>query len=104
MLYHRNSDMLHYNFIVECILECLTVGGADPNVPCIFPFIIDGNSYTECVVDQYGKWCSTGVDSQGVHLAGQGKWGDCGPGCPIPPPGIPITSSCCSFFIMFFVN
>ena len=68
--------------------ECLTNGGADPNVPCVFPFIIDGITYNECIVDQYGPRCSTAVDSSGNHISGQGKWGFCGPGCPIPPAGI----------------
>ncbi len=30
-------------------------------------------------------WCSTLVDETGHHVGGQGKWGNCGPGCPIPP-------------------
>ena len=30
-------------------------------------------------------WCSTLVDNTGKHVGGQGKWGTCGPGCPIPP-------------------
>ena len=56
-------------------------------VPCVFPFMINNITFTECIVDQYGSWCSTAVDSEGVHVSGQGKWGECGPGCPIPPPG-----------------
>ena len=30
-------------------------------------------------------WCSTQVDETGHHIGGRGKWGNCGPGCPIPP-------------------
>jgi hypothetical protein len=26
--------------------------------------------------------CSIEVDSNGKHIGGQGKWGDCGEGCP----------------------
>ena len=40
-------------------------------------------TYHECVVDNDGAWCSTEVDDDGVHVSGQGKWGICGPGCPI---------------------
>ena len=25
------------------------------------------------------------MDETGHHVGGQGKWGNCGPGCPIPP-------------------
>ena len=33
----------------------------------------------------FQPWCSTFVDDNGHHVGGQGKWGNCGPGCPIPP-------------------
>ena len=78
---------LNKNILFIWYLVCLTNGGADPHVPCVFPFIINNITFTECIVDQYGSWCSTAVDSEGVHVSGQGKWGECGPGCPIPPPG-----------------
>ena len=32
----------------------------------------------------FQPWCSTQVDDDGSHVGGQGKWGNCGPGCPIP--------------------
>ena len=35
------------------------------------------------MLDNDGAWCSTEVDDDGVHVSGQGKWGICGPGCPI---------------------
>ena len=30
-------------------------------------------------------WCSTLVNDAGSHVGGEGNWGTCGPGCPIPP-------------------
>ena len=67
-------------------LECLTNGGADPNVPCVFPFIFNDITFTECIDASHGLWCSTAVDSEGVHVSGQ--WGYCSSGCPVPPEGI----------------
>jgi hypothetical protein len=29
-------------------------------------------------------WCSTLTDEIGKHVNGQGKWGNCGPDCPLP--------------------
>ena len=30
-------------------------------------------------------WCSTLVNDAGGHVGGEGNWGNCGSGCPIPP-------------------
>ena len=69
---------------------CITSGGASANKPCIFPFRFNGAVYSECTWDQahlteHKAWCSTLVDDTGHHVGGQGKWGNCGPGCPVPP-------------------
>ena len=69
---------------------CVTISGADPNLPCIFPFRFNGVTHNKCTWDQahlteHKAWCSTLVDETGHHVGGQGKWGNCGPGCPIPP-------------------
>ena len=69
---------------------CVTVSGAAPNLPCIFPFRFNGVTHNKCTWDQahlteHKAWCSTLVDDTGHHVGGQGKWGNCGPGCPIPP-------------------
>ena len=45
---------------------------------CIFPFIFRGVTYYKCTnkYDPYNKyWCSTNVNSQGIHI--QGYWGYC---------------------------
>ena len=68
---------------------CTTVSGAAPNLPCIFPFRFNGVTHNKCVWDQahltaHKAWCSTLVDETGHHVGGQGKWGNCGPSCPIP--------------------
>ncbi len=69
---------------------CVTSGGAAANKPCIFPFKFNGVVYFECTWDlahltEHKAWCSTFVDDSGHHVGGQNKWGNCGPGCPIPP-------------------
>ena len=37
--------------------------------------------------------CSLSLTLAGHHVGGQGKWGNCGPGCPIPP-GIQSSELC----------
>jgi len=69
---------------------CVTVSGASPGLPCIFPFRFNGAVHYECTWDQahlteHLAWCSTQVDETGHHIGGQGKWGNCGEGCPVPP-------------------
>merc|ERR1711909_55370 len=69
---------------------CTTVSGASPNLPCIFPFRFNGVTHNKCTWDQahlteHKAWCSTLVDETGHHVGGQGKWGNCGPTCPIAP-------------------
>ena len=73
----------------ECS-ECVTNEGASPNLKCIFPFFYNGKNKTTCTWDSSEltnnkPWCSTLVDETGNHVGGQGEWGNCGPGCPIPP-------------------
>ena len=66
--------------------KCLTVVGADPHVPCIFPFICRGIIHETCtLIDaKPGKaWCSTEVDDKGYAILRKGKWGICGSDCPI---------------------
>ena len=67
--------------------SCMTTSGASPNSPCIFPFIYNGYEHTNCLFvkgQEWEPWCSTLVDSAGEHIGGQGNWGNCGPGCPMP--------------------
>ena len=65
--------------------ECTTVGGPDPNKPCVFPFKHKGNTFITCALspnDDRPHWCSTLVDEAGEHIAGKGNWGHCGSDCP----------------------
>jgi hypothetical protein len=67
----------------------VTDSGAAPGKPCIFPFKFNGVVYFECTWDmahltEEKAWCSTEVDPTGHHKSGQGKWGSCGKGCPVP--------------------
>ena len=41
----------------------------------------------------FQPWCSTEVDDDGTHIGGKGKWGNCAPGCPIPPDDRPSPES-----------
>ena len=40
-------------------------------------------TFDECVPGMVGPWCSTEIDADGFYIGGMGKWGYCGPGCPI---------------------
>ena len=90
---------------------CVTVSGASPDLPCIFPFRFNGVTHNKCTWDQahlteHKAWCSTLVDETGHHVGGQGKWGNCGPGCPIPTDdrnkgsGIAAPGKTCIFFFL----
>merc|ERR1711970_1069364 len=66
---------------------CTTVSGPDTGSQCVFPFTFSGSTYQSCADWTYGgentgsKWCSTKVDSQGVHVNGEGNYGFCGASC-----------------------
>ena len=48
--------------------ECTTVGGPDPNKPCVFPFKHNGTTFITCALspnDERPHWCSTLVDEAG---------------------------------------
>ena len=66
----------------------MTVSGADPNKPCIFPFKFKDKPHYACILNpspENKPWCSTKVDDQGNHIGGQGNWGNCdGSKCPMP--------------------
>ena len=58
----------------------VTVGGAESDIPCLFPYkILPGDDWhTSCVYDSYGNegaWCATEVDEDGIMIGG--KWGTC---------------------------
>lgn len=45
----------------------------EEGVPCVFPFIFNGKSYEECVVEGRAKlWCSTTANYDRDH-----EWGFC---------------------------
>ena len=54
---------------------------------CVFPFKWKNLTHNECTVhgspEPDKRWCSTKVDEDGVHIAGQGNYGYCGPECPV---------------------
>jgi len=64
---------------------CLTKSGPSLNQPCIFPFTYKDITYNGCpkIPNRPSqRWCSTEVDSNGNHIAGQRKWGHCSSNCP----------------------
>ena len=70
--------------------SCMTDGVAMPNKRCILPFKFNGVLHKECTrtsahLTGNKPWCSTRVNETGHHVRGHGNWGNCGPGCPIPP-------------------
>ena len=74
-----------FNFVKPFSEKCKTIGGDDVNKTCIFPFIDkNGIEFTTCKKQSDGFVCSTLVDETGAHVYGQGKWGYCGPNCPMP--------------------
>ena len=75
---------LERDFIFELEEEtCSTVGGADVDKDCVFPFIFQGRNFTGCTF-HFGvgeAWCSTETDSAGNYQPG--RWGYCSPACPL---------------------
>jgi len=65
---------------------CSTVGGPGAGSQCQIPFIYKGISRDGCITeaDPDGKaWCSTRLDSDGVHVANGKHWAHCSQQCPM---------------------
>ena len=64
--------------------SCSTIDGPGEGSSCIFPFQFEDESHTTCTLagdsSVHQFWCSTQVDSAGVHVSGQ--WGACSKECP----------------------
>merc|ERR1711868_358187 len=62
---------------------CTTASGPAAGQSCVFPFTFSGVTYNSCADWIYGgqpsgtTWCSTKVDSNGVHVNDQGNYGFC---------------------------
>merc|ERR1711868_215529 len=62
---------------------CTTSSGPAAGQPCVFPFTFSGVTYNSCADWIYGgqpsgtTWCSTKVDSSGVHVNNEGNYGFC---------------------------
>ena len=74
------------------LLECMTVGGNDPNKRCVFPFQFTAKPenftriYESCTFDfnhpdENKAVCATVAEPEGPHQTGV-----CGPSCPQPAP------------------
>ena len=77
-----------YGGTVTDLDKCITIAGPDSYAPCISPFIYKGILHKTCsLIDAKpdAPWCPTKVDNKGHAILGKGKWGICGPECPIPP-------------------
>ena len=65
---------------------CTTVGGPGAGSQCQIPFVYKGISRDGCITeaDPDGKaWCSTRLDSDGVHVANGKHWAHCSQQCPM---------------------
>ena len=60
---------------------CKTIGGHEPDKPCIFPFDHNGVKYQGCAsIENNGKyWCPTAADENDARVSG--KWGNCNSNC-----------------------
>merc|ERR1712154_661452 len=62
---------------------CTTTGGPASGQDCVFPFTYNGVTHNSCADWVYGgqtsgtTWCSTKVDSSGVHVNNEGNYGFC---------------------------
>ena len=75
---------------------CQTIGGPAQGLSCVFPFIFKGLQREGCITesDPEGKtWCSTGVDSDGNHIANGKLWAHCSDECPLDTSALPQASS-----------
>ena len=77
------------------------MSGPDRGRLCVFPFIFKGTTYISCTEwekkgkNKGKKWCSTKVDSDGIHISGGGNHGFCGSPCDkdsYKPPSSPCTT------------
>ena len=62
--------------------KCITVGGADPGKPCLFPFKYGGVWFNGCTSEgkeagDTNKWCSTKNYQDGEAV----RWGNCDHNC-----------------------
>ena len=70
-------------FLGRCITTADSLG--NKNASCVIPFKYNGTLKNGCTTedDPDGRhWCSTKVDDNLLHIAGQGNWGYCRPTCP----------------------
>ena len=63
------------------------MSGPDTGSACVFPFTFNSVTYVSCAEWVYGgsnqgqTWCSTKVDTSGVHVNGEGNYGFCSSDC-----------------------
>merc|ERR1712141_82946 len=68
--------------------SCVVSSGPASGQSCVFPFTFNGVTHSSCADWIYGgqpagtTWCSTQVDSAGLHVNGQGFYGFCPSSCP----------------------
>jgi len=65
------------------ISACTTNGGAEPDLPCVFPFSFFFWDFFTCTIfgSSEGLWCSTEVSDSLNRFHKIGHWGYCGPDC-----------------------
>ena len=67
--------------------------------PCIFPFIYDGQTFSECTESGWDTpWCATEVTTSLTYS----NWDGCAPGCP-GVHGIKRTKSMNTFYHLYYL-
>jgi len=84
----------------EASLGCVTVGGPDPGVDCVFPFTFNSRVFWGCTLEGTDDgndkpWCSTLTDQEGRHVGNQGNWGYCSSNCGNPETTTTATTTTC---------
>ena len=76
--YQENPEYPEYP---EYDAACTTIRGPRPDKPCVFPFILNGETKTSCIKGRLRPepWCATKVDDANGYI--RGEWGICGESC-----------------------
>ena len=89
--------------------SCVTKGGDNPNLPCVFPFSLGGGllTFNACFWkdDLEDFICSTKTDSAGNHITG--NTGICGESCPkqcVKLLSWPCNGKCIPLGNLYFTN
>ena len=67
---------LDYEYYEYDFASCMTIGGPQPNKPCVFPFNFNGRIVNSCIIGKRpNSWCSIKKNYE------RGEWGFCNLDC-----------------------